>query len=60
MVFRLIASLLVIALIVCVGAYWFSGNKRYLTWAIRIFKLAVLSAALFFALLFLERLLARL
>jgi hypothetical protein len=59
MIFRLIASLLIIASIVCVGAYWLTGNRRHLTFAWRLFQALLIGGLIFFALMFVERVLMR-
>ncbi len=59
MIFRIIASLLIVASIVCVGAYWFTGNRRYLTYAWRLFQALMIGGLIFFALMFVERVLMR-
>lgn len=55
-IFRALLLLFAIAVCVCVAAYLVSGNRRYLEWAGRLFKLAVAAGLLFFAVLLLERL----
>jgi hypothetical protein len=42
-----------------VGAYWFTGNRRYLTYAWRLFQALLIGGLIFFALMFVERVLMR-
>lgn len=54
--FRLLAVLFVIGIAVCVGAYLFTGQKKYLHWAFKATRVALVLAIAFFTVLVLERL----
>ena len=56
LVLRIVALLAVIAVGVSVLAWAFSGNRKYLRVAWRIFQFALAAILLFLALLFFERL----
>jgi hypothetical protein len=53
---RLLAVILVIAVGVGIVAYAFTGNKRYLAFAWRLFRYGIIFALFIFALMFVERL----
>lgn len=53
---RLIAVLTILLVVAGVGAYFVTGNRRYLRFAWTVFVIAALLAMLVFALLALERL----
>ncbi|HEU4622369.1 MAG TPA: hypothetical protein VFS42_09100 [Burkholderiaceae bacterium] len=55
MIFRIVAALILISLSLCVGAWWFTHERRYLRWAINLIKLLVVLGGAFFGLLLLER-----
>ena len=57
LVLRIVALLAVIAIGVAVLAWVFTGNRKYLHIAWRIFQFALAAILLFLALLFFERLL---
>jgi hypothetical protein len=57
LVLRIVALLAVIAIGVAVLAWVFTGNRKYLRIAWRIFQFALAAMLLFLALLFFERLL---
>jgi hypothetical protein len=57
LVLRIVALLAVIAIGVAVLAWVFTGNRKYLRIAWRIFQFALAATLLFLALLFFERLL---
>ena len=56
LVLRIVALLAVIAVGVSVLAWVFSGNRRYLRVAWRVFQVALAAILLFLAILFFERL----
>lgn len=56
LVLRIVALLAVIAVGVCVLAWVFSGNRKYLRVALRVFQFALAASLLFLVLLFFERL----
>lgn len=56
---RTLFALLALAAVISFAAYAVTGNRRYRTWGVRIFSIAVFSGLAFFALLTLERLLTR-
>ena len=53
--FRALLLLFAVIVAVCVAAYLVTGQRRYLQWAGKGFKLAVVDGLLFFAVLLLER-----
>jgi hypothetical protein len=53
---RLVAILAVVAIALGIGAYLLTGNRKYLSFSLRLLKIAVAIALLMFALLMLERL----
>ena len=53
--FRGLLLLFAVIICVCVAAYFITGQRRYLQWAGKIFKVAVAAGLLFFAVLLLER-----
>jgi hypothetical protein len=53
--FRGLLLLFAVIVCVCVAAYFITGQRRYLQWAGKVFKLAVAAGLLFFAVLLLER-----
>jgi len=53
--FRALLIFFAIAVVICVALYLFSGNRKYLGWAGRLFKVAIAAALLFFVVLMLER-----
>ncbi len=53
---RLLAVLVVVAVGVGIGVYAFTGDRRYLAFAWRLFRYALVFALIVFALLFVERL----
>lgn len=57
LVLRIAALLAVIAVGVCVLAWVFTGNRKYLRAAWRVFQIALAAILVFLALLFFERLL---
>jgi hypothetical protein len=57
LVLRIVALAAVIAIGVAVLSWVFTGNRKYLTVAWRIFQVALAAVLLFLALLFFERLL---
>ena len=57
LVIRIVALLAVIAVGVCVLAWVFTGNRKYLRFAWRVFQIALAAILVFLALLFFERLL---
>jgi hypothetical protein len=57
LVLRIVALLAVIAVGVCVLAWVFTGNRKYLRVAWRVFQIALAAILVFLALLFFERLL---
>lgn len=56
LVLRIVALLAVIAVGVCILSWVFSGNRKYLRAAWRVFQFALAVILLFLALLFFERL----
>jgi hypothetical protein len=54
-VFRLVAALTLFAIAGCVGMWLLTGDRRYLSWALRLVKTIAALALVFFGLLFLER-----
>lgn len=56
LIFRALLLLFVVAICVCVAAYFITGDRRFLRWAGLLFKLALAAGLLFFAVLILERL----
>jgi hypothetical protein len=57
LVLRIVALLAVIAVGGCVLAWVFTGNRKYLRVAWRVFQIALAAILVFLALLFFERLL---
>lgn len=55
---RLLAVLLVIAVIGCFVAYVFTGKRKYLGIGGRLLKYGIVCALVFFGLLFLERIIS--
>lgn len=55
---RLVALLLILAIVACVLAWLITGQAKYRTWAARLGKLGLAATLFFFALLILERLAA--
>lgn len=53
---RLVALLALVAMAVCVGLYVFTRDPRYLRYAARIFRFAIVVALVFGAFFVLERL----
>ena len=53
--FRGLLLLFAVIICVCVAAYLITGQRRYLQWTGKIFKVAVAAGLLFFAVLLLER-----
>jgi len=56
--FRALLILFAIAVVVCVGLFFYSGDRKYLGWAARLFTAGLAAALLFFAVLILERIVA--
>jgi hypothetical protein len=56
LVLRIVALLAAIAVGVCALAWVFTGNRKYLRVAWRVFQFALAAALLFLSLLFFERL----
>lgn len=54
--FRALLLLFAVAVCVCVAAFLVTGDRKYLRWAGTLFKIAVASGLLFFAVLLIERL----
>ena len=52
---RLLMLLPAVAVAVCTAGYLFSGDRRYLGWALRCVKYAGAAALIFFSILLLER-----
>ena len=52
---RLLLLLTAVAVAVCTAGYLFSGDRRYLGWALRCVKYAGAAALIFFTILLLER-----
>lgn len=55
-VIRLVALLTLVAIAVCLGLYVFTRNPRYLRYAARIFRFAIVVGVVFGAFYVLERL----
>lgn len=55
LVLRLLAVLVVIGVVGCVGAYFLTSDRRYLVCAYRLLRWAMVVALGFFGLLLLER-----
>lgn len=53
--FRALLLLFVIIILVCVAAYLMTGQRRFLQWAGRVFKVSIAAGLLFFAVLLIER-----
>lgn len=53
--FRLVAALLIFGVAGCVGAWLFTDQRKYLSWAIFIIKMMVVLGLAFFGVLLLER-----
>ena len=53
---RALLLLTALAVAICVGGFFISGDRRYLGWAVRCLKYAGAAALIFFAILLLERL----
>ena len=53
--FRGLVLLFAVIVSVCVAAYFITGQRRFLQWAGKVFKLAIAAGLLFFAVLLLER-----
>lgn len=53
---RMLLLLTALAVAICVGGFFLSGDRRYLGWAVRCLKFATAAAVIFFAVLLLERL----
>ena len=55
MIFRIVAALIVIGFAVCIGAWLFTRDRRYLGWAVNLLKALLVFGLAFFGLLMLER-----
>lgn len=53
--FRALLFFFAIAVTICVALYLFNGDRKYLGWAARLFKVGLAAALLFFVVLLLER-----
>ncbi len=53
--FRVLLFLFAAAIIACAALFIFSGDRRYLRWAGRLFGLGLAAAVLFFAVLLVQR-----
>jgi hypothetical protein len=54
---RVLLVLAVVALLALIIAYFSTGQRSYLNWALRVFVATVLSGLVFFAVLIVDRLL---
>lgn len=54
--FRALLILFAIAVAICVALFVYTNDRKYLGWAGRLFKVAVVAALLFFVVMLLERL----
>lgn len=55
---RLLAVLLVVAVICCFVAYLFTGQRKYLAVGARLLKYGIIAALIFFGLLFFEQIIS--
>lgn len=53
--FRALLIVFAIAVVICVALFLFTGERSYLGWAARLFKVGLAAALVFFAVLLLER-----
>jgi hypothetical protein len=53
--FRALLFIFAIAVALCVALFFATDNRKYLAWAGRLFKVFLIAALLFFAVLLLER-----
>lgn len=53
--FRALLVIFAIAVVLCVAAFIVTNDRKYLGWAWLLFKLGIVAALLFFAVLLLER-----
>lgn len=53
--FRALLFLFAAVIVVCAALYFFSGERRYLRWAGRLFGIGLAAAVLFFAVLLIQR-----
>ena len=57
LILRLLVVLAAIGIVLCVGAFFLKGERRYLSFAWRLFRYAMVAVLVFFSLIALERVL---
>lgn len=55
MIFRALILLLVFTVAACVVAYIWTGQKNYLTYALKLLKIMVITGLIFFGVMILQR-----